>query len=311
MSPASRLSPPLVTAIIVNHDQSVSTTDQLCQHRRLSPALFDQVEWIVVSNGQTSPEPIEHVRLERMNNEGYGAAINRAVRGTQGETILALNADIVPEAGFLEGVIASARRLVARRQTAHRTAMIGFRLRDADGSPQGSIGRFPTLGRFLRGLLRSRPSRKYVHADEHGPTPVDWVTGACLLIDRRCFEELNGFDESYFLYYEDVDLCLRAAKKGWRVEYDPSATCRHLFPYHSRRLTIPMVYVARRGLLLYFRKHRPAWEYRTLVWIARWESWLRSHQHGGWKEVSRMIDQLTRAPANQLMDVKDWPTDKV
>ncbi len=304
------MSSPLVTAIIVNHDQSVSTTDQICHHRRLAPAIFDQVEWIVVSNGQTSPEPVEHVRLDRMNNEGYGAAINRAARGARGETILALNADISPEPGFLEGVMASARRVVASRSTVCPTAMIGFRLRDADGSPQGSSGRFPTLARFLRGLLRPRPSRKYVRVDQRGPTPVDWVTGACVLIDRVCFEELGGFDESYFLYYEDVDLCLRATKRGWRVEYDPSATCRHLFPYHSRRLTIPMVYVARRGLLLYFRKHRPTWEYETLVRIARWESWLRSRRHAGWNEVARMIDRLVCEPENQLMELNDWPTDQ-
>jgi GT2 family glycosyltransferase len=245
-----------------------------------------------------------------MDNRGYGAAINRAVRSARGETILALNADIVPEAGFLEGVIASARRLLVSRLADHPTAIIGFRLRDADGAPQGSIGRFPTLTRFLRGLLRPRPFRKYVQVDEKGPTPVDWATGACLLIDRRCFEELGGFDESYFLYYEDVDICLRATRRGWRVEYNPSATCRHLFPYHSRRLTIPMVYVARRGMLLYFRKHRPAWEYHAMVRIARWESWLRSHRHAGWKHIGVMIDQLIREPADQLMDLRDWPTEK-
>src|SRR5207249_7515050 len=51
---------------------------------------------------------------------------------------------------------------------------------------------------------------------------VPWVTGCCLLVRRECLEELGGLDEDYFLYYEDVDLCLRARKRGWTVWYEPN-----------------------------------------------------------------------------------------
>jgi N-acetylglucosaminyl-diphospho-decaprenol L-rhamnosyltransferase len=297
---------PLVSAIIVNHDQAIATNEQLIHHRSIDPARFEQIEWWVVSNGQVPPEPIAGVHFLSTENDGYGAAINNAAAKSQGKTILALNADILPEPGFLEAVFDVARIMIGDRSSSSPVGLVGFKLRHADGSPQGSAGPFPTLSRFLFGLARSRKERKYLPTPTDIATDVDWVTGACLLIDRSCFESLGGFDESYFLYYEDVDLSLRAHQRGYRVLFQPRGCCRHLFPYHARRLTIRMVYVARRALLLYFRKHRPDWEYQVVRRIARLESWARSRQHPDWIKVGRMIDRLSSQSPNARLDKTDW-----
>jgi GT2 family glycosyltransferase len=307
--PDPRYFPPgLVTAVIVDHNQSGYAYQQLEHHRCQHPDAFASVEWIVVSNGKSSPPPMDQVRFVPTVNDGYGAAINGAAKQSTGRVILAMNSDLVPEAGFLPAVFSLAERMVASEKTSARVGIIGLRLVNDDGTFQGSVGRFPTLVRFLRGLFRRRDVRKYVTPDRSKRlSPVDWVTGACILIDRDCLDQLRGFDEQFFLYYEDVDLCRRATERHWLVEFDPSATSRHLFPYHSRRLTIAMVYVARRSLLLYYWKHRPRIEFRILSLIVRVECWLR-RGNDGWKKVGAMIDQVIRDPSRHTLDRNEFET---
>ena len=294
--------PCLITAVIVDHDQSNFAAQQLKQHRADHPGEFDATEWIVVSNGKTTPPSMANVRILSTANQGYGTAINDAVRLAKGRVVLAMNSDLVPEKGFLPAAIKVAERMIASEDSPSRVGIVGLRLVNADGTFQGSVGRFPTLTRFLTGLLRRRDIRKYVATDRpSGVTSVDWVTGACVLIDRTCFDQLGGFDEQFFLYYEDVDLCWRAHASGWRVEFDPSATCRHLFPYHARRLTVPMVYVARRSLLLYYWKHRPRAEFQVVSRIVRAECWYR-RGHAGWRKVGEMVTALLRDPSRHVLD---------
>lgn len=300
--------PGMVTAVIVDHNQSGYAFQQLEYHRLDQPEAFQAVEWIVISNGKSSPPPMDQVRFVSTVNDGYGAAINGATKEATGRVILAMNSDLVPEAGFLPAVFLLAERMVAAEMTSSRLGIIGLRLVNDDGTFQGSVGRFPTLARFLRGLFRRRDVRKYVMPERSKRlSPVDWVTGACVLIDRACFDELCGFDEQFFLYYEDVDLCWRATERRWLVEFDPSATSRHLFPYHSRRLTIAMVYVARRSLLLYYWKHRPRIEFRILSLIVRLECWLR-RGNDGWRKVGAMIDQVIRDPAGHILNRNEFET---
>jgi len=302
------IAPGLVTAVIVDHNQSEYAYQQLEHHRLQHPEAFRAVEWIVVSNGRSSPVFMDNVRFVSTVNDGYGAAINGAVKQSAGRVILAMNSDLVPETGFLPAVFSLAERMVASESTSARVGIIGLRLVNDDGTFQGSVGRFPTLARFLTGLFRRRDVRKYVTPDRSKKlSPVDWVTGACVLIDRTCLEELGGFDEQFFLYYEDVDLCWRATRRRWLVEFDPSATSRHLFPYHSRRLTVAMVYVARRSLLLYYWKHRPRIEYWILSLIVRLECRFR-RGHKGWRKVGAMIDQVVRHPSDHQLNREEFET---
>jgi GT2 family glycosyltransferase len=104
---------------------------------------------------------------------------------------------------------------------------------------------------------------------------VPWATGCCLLVRRDCWRQLGGFDEDYFLYYEDVDLCRRARAAGWSVWYDPGVTVTHLSPLHTRPVPPPLRVMTRHALLTYASKHWPGWQFRALSHVVAAEARLR------------------------------------
>jgi GT2 family glycosyltransferase len=185
---------------------------------------------------------------------------------------LLLNPDVTVEEGFLDEVVATLDRLESSDSQA---GVVGFRLRNADGSGQASSGPFPTLTSTLSGLLRPRSRRKCRHQSGAAPESVAWVTGGCLLVRRDCFEQLGGLDESFFLYYEDVDFCRRAADAGWSVWYDPDLEVTHHWPLHARRVPAPLRLMTRHALLTYARKHWPRWQAAGLAGLLWAEAGLR------------------------------------
>jgi GT2 family glycosyltransferase len=122
-------------------------------------------------------------------------------------------------------------------------------------------------------LLRPRSRRKYVLPRLDQPTRVAWATGCCLLVRRDCLEQLGGFDEEFFLYYEDVDLCRRAQRQGWSVRFEPGMRVVHHRPLHSRKVPAPLRVFTRHALLRYGAKHWPWWQFRLLAWIVVGEAW--------------------------------------
>src|SRR5262249_23879658 len=99
---------------------------------------------------------------------------------------------------------------------------------------------------------------------------------------RRCWEQLGGFDKNFFLYYEDVDLCSRAAERGWSVYYEPSLAVTHHQPLHARTVPAHLRLITRHALLTYARKHWKSWQMRVLGGVVRFEALLR-----GWWAVRR------------------------
>ena len=280
---------PLLSAALVNHGQSTEAAALLAACRTDDPAGFAQIEWLVIDNGfpavDTAALP-PGVRVERVRNRGYGAAVNEAARRSRGRVLLAMNADLLPEPGFVADALAAAERMVS--DVPRKWGVAGCRLRDGDGASQGSFGPLPTLAGWLRGLVRAPAWRKYDRGPFDAERDVPWVTGACLLIARACWEDLSGFDERFFMYCEDVDFCQRAGSRGWRVSYLPRPAVRHLQPYHGRSVTPALAKLTRPSLLAYFRKHRPAWEARVLGATMRAECWLKRRQPG-WKDVAAAL----------------------
>lgn len=191
-------------------------------------------EIIVVDNGASEGSPVpalaelEGASIERPpRNLGYGAGCNLGVRGTSGDELLLLNADVVLSANACE-------TMVGRMEGDSRTAVVGPRV-FSGGRVQASARAFPSLrtgllGRqsLLTGLLFR--ARRYPAEFRHtygGAGPVDWVSGACMLVRRSAFEEVGGFDESYWMYWEDADLCRRLVNDGWQVHYEPTAVAHH------------------------------------------------------------------------------------
>jgi GT2 family glycosyltransferase len=188
--------------------------------------------------------------------------------------VLLLNPDISVSDGFLDGVLNLTERLVAEEP---RAGIVGFQLRNDDGSRQLSSGPFPTLWQTLARLVLPRKRRKYHYVRSRRRHRVPWVTGCCLLLRRDCLEQLGGLDSDFFLYYEDVDLCQRARAQGWSVWYEPQLRVTHHHPLHSRTVPAYLRVLTRHALLTYACKHWPWWQFRMLAGIVEVEARVRRH----------------------------------
>jgi N-acetylglucosaminyl-diphospho-decaprenol L-rhamnosyltransferase len=283
-APASRksvLRKPRLSVIIVNYCLWEETA-QLVRQLRASPATRrGEVEVVVVDNHSPANALVRRLRrcpevsLRRWDrNRGFARAVNEGLRLSRGEWFLLLNPDITVGPGFVEGVLDLAERLVREDP---RAGVVGFQLRNSDGSRQLSSGPFPTLSQTLARLCLPRGRRKYHFTRARRRRRVPWVTGCCVLLRRACVEQLGGLDGDYFLYYEDVDLCQRARALGWSVWYEPSLRAIHHHPLHLREVPAHLRVLTRHGLLTYACKHWPAWQFQLLSGIVALEARWRRH----------------------------------
>lgn len=192
-------------------------------------------------------------------NLGFGTAANRGVAACREEYVLVANPDLV----MAPGAVAA---LVAALDAEGSIGVVGPRIHTPDGRLYPSARQFPDLvtamGHGALGLLRpdNRFSRRYHLAEASTADPrrdrtyVDWVSGTCMLVRRRAFEAVGGFDEAYFMYVEDVDLCWRLHAHGWRVAYEPAAEVTHEIGVSSRRVPYRMILEHHRSLWRFARR---------------------------------------------------------
>ncbi|HAM36499.1 MAG TPA: hypothetical protein DEB40_14610 [Elusimicrobia bacterium] len=203
--------------------------------------------------------------IQNTSNTGFGSANNQAFARWRAEAYLVTNPDVHVSPGSLS-------RLLDRLRAQPKLGIIGAGLRYPDGRGQASCRRYPTLRSvLLRGLLpeslaRNFPSiRRYMMLDDDiaAPTAVDWVLGSCLFMRGRAVHETGGFDENFFMYYEDVDLCCRVRQAGWLVEYNPSVQWTHEYRRESARsLRLGLKAAHFKSAMRFLRKHlafRGAW----------------------------------------------------
>ncbi len=267
---------PRLSVVVVNYHQWRDTAGLVGQ-LRISPCLADGAAEIVVVDNHSDWTPAA-ARLRRTpgvslrrwrRNRGFARAVNEGCRLSQGEWLLLLNPDVTLDPGFADAALALADR---RAIDQPHLGVVGFRLRDPDGSAQPSTGPFPTLCSTLSRLLLPRRRRKYDAGPAGARRHVDWATGCCLLIRRDCWEQLGGLDPDYFLYYEDVDFCRRARERGWCVAYEPTPSAVHHHPLHGRAVPPHLRLVTRHALLTYAFKHWPAWQARLLAAVVSLEA---------------------------------------
>jgi N-acetylglucosaminyl-diphospho-decaprenol L-rhamnosyltransferase len=161
-------------------------------------------------------------------NLGYGRAANQGVAATSEPYVLVLNPDVIIEPGTV-------KTLAAALDRDDRLAIVGPRVEEPDGSLYPSVREFPDLltaaGHAFLGYIapRNRFSRAYKLLDwDHSRAgEVPWVSGSCMLVRRSAYEAAGGFDHRYFMYVEDVDLCWRLRRDGWRIGYEPEARVVH------------------------------------------------------------------------------------
>jgi GT2 family glycosyltransferase len=236
-------------------------------------------EVVIVDNHSPPHQLVKRLRrwdgvsLRRWRaNHGFARAVNEGCRLSRGRWFLLLNPDVTLEPGFIDGALALVDQLTSNDP---RTGVVGFHLRNPDGSLQLSSGQFPTLTSTLARLLLPRAQRKYTPPPANLSSLVAWVTGCCLLLGRDCLQDVGGFDERFFLYYEDVDLCRRAQQRGWRVRYDATLRATHHSPLHSRRVSPALRVYTRHALLTYADKHWRRWEFLLLACLVCGETRVR------------------------------------
>ncbi len=195
-----------------------------------------------------------HLILNRKNT-GFARACNQGAQIAAGEYLLFLNPDTVTEPRTIE-------RMVDHLKTHPTAGVLGPKLVYSDGSRQLTCGpplsivhsisesfRLHNLSRRLFG------GSHYMSWDHESPKEVGWVSGGCLLIEKKLFEELEGFDENFFIFTEDMDLCLRARKTGKQVLYWPCVQIVHLEAQSLRKARTVSLIRRYQGRLYYFKKH--------------------------------------------------------
>jgi N-acetylglucosaminyl-diphospho-decaprenol L-rhamnosyltransferase len=208
--------------------------------------------------------------VESGRNLGYGAGANRGVAATGSdggvatagatEHVLICNPDLHVHRGCLGA-------LVRALEDHPAWAIVGPRILTPDGVPYPSVRRFPSMvdavgHAVLGGFRPDNPFTRRYRADVPGgggPAPADWVSGACFLARRSAFEELGGFDEGYFMFAEDMDLCWRAHRSGWGVGFQPGAAVTHVQGVSTRRHPYRMLVAHHRSALRFACRSTEGW----------------------------------------------------
>ena len=208
-----------------------------------------------MARASTVPLPLTLVRND--TNRGFGAACNQGAAGSRADYLLFLNPDTRLEPDTLARTLAF---LESPDQAT--TGICGIRLLDDDGHASTSAARFPSprilfgeatgLGRLLPGLF---PRHLLTAHECVGTRDVDQVIGAYFVMRRPLFESLGGFDERFFVYFEEVDLSLRARLAGFRSMFFAGATAYHTGGLSSDQVKAARLFYTLRGRLLYAWKH--------------------------------------------------------
>jgi N-acetylglucosaminyl-diphospho-decaprenol L-rhamnosyltransferase len=257
-SPTSEPPPPAQLAIvIVNFDSGDFLRNCIAQLRQAAPGVECQV--VVVDNasvdgsleGVTTLDPGVRI-VVNPSNLGYGKACNLGAAATTAPFVCFLNPDIV---AMQECFTVMLKAIEARP----RVGVLGPRLNNPDGSRYPSCRVVPSIGvaigHSILGLITSnnRFTRAYHlnDSDNESEREVDWVSGAAMMMRREVFNQVGGFDEGFFMYLEDVDLCARVREAGWTALYYPGAVMMHHVAGSSRRTPYKMILHHHVSLLRY------------------------------------------------------------
>lgn len=199
--------------------------------------------------------PVQVVRNDR--NRGFAAACDQGAKDSQADYLLFLNPDTELFKDSLKIPLA-----FMKRPENEKVAIVGIQLVDGLGQVARTCARFPTPGRFLAkifGLDRLFPRRfpsHFMREWDHSETlAVDQVMGAFFLVRRSIFESLGGFDERFFVFFEEVDFSYRAYQEGWKSVYLATAQAYHAGGGSSKQIKAQRLFYSLRSRILYGYKH--------------------------------------------------------
>jgi GT2 family glycosyltransferase len=251
--------------------------------------------------------------VRNATNEGFGVACNQGAAGSAADYLLFLNPDTRLEPDTL------ARTLAFLEAPEQRTVGIcGIRLLDDDGHASTSAARFPSpriffgeatgLGRVLPGLF---PRHLLTAGDCATTRDVDQVIGAYFVVRRSLFEALGGFDPRFFVYFEEVDVSLRAKLAGYRSVYFAGATAHHTGGLSSDQVKARRLFYTLRGRLLYASMHFSAlrrWLVMAITFGIEWPMrTLRARLQGG---TAPAETATAFARLREFVARPDWATNR-
>jgi len=285
-----------IAVAVINYN----TRDHL--RRCLASAFADGAREVVVAdNGSTDGSMVmvaqefpAAVVLVDESNPGYGGASNAAIASCRSHYVLLLNSDTILPRGSLD--------VLRRHLDEHpRAAIVGPRLRNPDGTLQRSIHQFPTplvtlldyswLGPLV-GLVPG-VRKLYLASDSHERArPVPWVTGAALAIRKTAFDAVGGFDPSFFMYYEEVDLSYRLFRAGWETHFTPATDVTHVGGASTSQQRGPMYAQQIAAAMQYSKRHHSSFATRRTALALRFG--LRSRLVGDTVRLSMARDSARR-----------------
>jgi len=186
------------------------------------------------------------ILIENKHNVGFAKANNQALRTLKGRYYLLLNSDTIVLQGTLEGLV---KWVDARQQ---KVGIIGPELLNRDGSIQESWARFPTFWSEITG--KNQRVRNLIDEETRAYT-VDWVGGACMLINPEALAEVGLFDERYSMYSEETDLCYRMWQHGWPVIYMARYGVIHFGGASANRMSARQLVTLYKSKIQFFQKH--------------------------------------------------------
>ena len=255
-----------IAAILVNYNAGAELARAL---RSIADEMAGRAwEAVVVDNASIDgsaasvAEFAPMVRLvQNTVNVGFSRGVNQGLAASTAPLVLIMN----PDCRLVAGAVATLRGVLDARPDC---AIAGPRILNPDGSVQGSargdpdmltglFGRTALLGRlvpFLPVAKRNVVAEEAIRSGEKSVV-VDWLSGACMLARRTALEQVGGFDERFFLYWEDADLCRRLRAGGHHVRYVPAATAIHRVGQSSRSARTFAIRAFHRSAYLYYATH--------------------------------------------------------
>jgi N-acetylglucosaminyl-diphospho-decaprenol L-rhamnosyltransferase len=253
---------PRWAAVVVNYEAGPLLL--ACVESLLADTSAGAPEVVVVDNGSRDgsvaalrrAHPTVRV-VEPGGNVGYATAANRGTEATVAPIVAVCNPDLEVRPG-------TGAALLARFAAEPDLAAVGPALRNPDGTRYPSARRHPAnvdaAGHAVLGRVRPRNrfTRRYrqLDVDWTKPRDVDWVSGAMLFLRRSAVDSVGGWDERYFMYLEDVDLCWRLRRMGWRIAYEPAGEATHVQGASTAALPYRMI----------IEHHRSAYRFANLRW---------------------------------------------
>ncbi|MFC1476274.1 glycosyltransferase family 2 protein [Candidatus Zixiibacteriota bacterium] len=256
---------PTITVVVVTYNSARDIAPCLQAVARSTCAAA--VQTVVVDNASTdgtaylvAGEFPDVQLIKNQENRYYAAACNQGAKAGGGEYLLLLNPDVQLAEDTLQ-------KLFEYLEAHPDVAAVAPKLIWPDGKIQPSVRTFPTYSTLwceITGLSRLFPRHPVLGRwrvdlrNVHTPIDVDQPMASCFLVRREIWDNLGGFDESFPMFFNDVDLCYRLKKSGGRIVYLPHAIATHRLGGSVRPAMARMVWFSHRGFLRYLGKHHLA-----------------------------------------------------